>query len=381
MDADRVYVPLQNATTAVDGQNVVVPLSASIAALDRETGVVQWTSDVESTVPPVVGGHLLFVASAAGIHAYTAATGVLQWTIPIDRRVRAPMLLRGTLLVALTEPDELIALRIDTREIVWRTVVGESGPVLMNADDRAVYLTSGGRVMSVLLADGAIAWRRELVANASLSEPSVGEDRVFVGSTTDSFWALDPESGRDEWTWSRRIFGGDVIGAAVEDEVVYVASLDSIIRALNEGNGAQRWKKDAGRPVFPPRAFFGVVVTTGLSPTVSTFNAKTGAAVSTWTAPPGAELQGPPLIDEHLKPFRVAMVVIMRDGRVIAVRPTAMMFEEPPAGKPLATLPGRPVTREQLPSEPPLPTRAGEASESGRASGAGRAGEAGRAGR
>jgi hypothetical protein len=60
-----------------------------------------------------------------------------------------------------------------------------------------------------------------------------------------------------------------------------------------------------------------------------------------------------------LKPFSVAMVVIMRDGRVVGLRPTAMMFAEPPAGK-LTALPGRPLPRERLPGEavagtPPVP--------------------------
>ena len=67
---------------------------------------------------------------------------------------------------------------------------------------------------------------------------------MLVGSTTDALWALDPETGDQEWTWARRIFGGDVVGAAVDDDVVYVVSLDNIVRAVNRGNGNQRWKRD-----------------------------------------------------------------------------------------------------------------------------------------
>jgi hypothetical protein len=74
--------------------------------------------------------------------------------------------------------------------------------------------------------------------------------------------------------------------------------------------------------------------------------------VSTWTAPPpDARLQGEPLIDRYLDPFQVAIVVIMRDGRITGLRPTGMMFAEPAAAA-MTVLPGRPLPRERLPGEP-----------------------------
>jgi hypothetical protein len=45
------------------------------------------------------------------------------------------------------------------------------------------------------------------------------------------------------------------------------------------------------------------------------------------------------------------MVIIMRDGRVTGLRPTAMLFREQLA-TPLTVLPGRPLPRERLPGEP-----------------------------
>ena len=38
--------------------------------------------------------------------------------------------------------------------------------------------------------------------------------------------------------------GADIVGAAVHDEVrVYFVSMDNVLRALDAGTGAQRWKK------------------------------------------------------------------------------------------------------------------------------------------
>jgi hypothetical protein len=303
----------------------------------------------------VLAGGLLLVAAGPDVHALSAVTGVRQWRTSLDGAVRGPMLVAGALLIAPTAADQLTALRLDTREVAWRAVIGE-GQVLMNADARAVYLTTNdSRVISVRLSDGSIAWQKTLPEK--LSAPAVGKDRVVVGSTTNSVWAFDPDDGEEKWKFERRLFGGDVIGATVDKDVVYVASLDNIVRALNRSNGNQLWQQDIKtRPVMPPRAFFGAVAVIGLAPTVSTFEAKTGKPVGTWAAPPpsDAELQGPPLIDEYLTPFRVAMVVITRDGRVAAVRPTAMLFPEPAPAK-LATLPGRPLPRERLPWDAPPP--------------------------
>jgi outer membrane protein assembly factor BamB len=354
LDDYHAYVPLEDISTIVDGEAVRLPGTASIAALDRATGAVRWYNHIASVWPPVVGGGSLFVASTRELHAVNAMTGIRQWSVPLAGELRAPLLLRGNLVVALTAPDVLTAIRTDTREVAWRLPLGDTGALLMDADQRAVYVTTErGHVMRVNLADGSRPWDRALDDKAKLSAPAIGPDKLFVGSSTRAFWALDLEKGKEEWKWpANRFFGGDITGAAVLGETVYVTSRDTQLRALDDDNGNQRWKASAGTPPLgPPRAFFGTVVVTGLGPTLTTFNAKTEALVSTWSAPAGAQLQGDPLIDQNLKPFQVAIVVIMRDGRIVGLRPTAMMFPELPAA-PLTTLPGRALTRERLPGEP-----------------------------
>jgi hypothetical protein len=141
-----------------------------------------------------------------------------------------------------------------------------------------------------------------------------------------------------------------VLGAVIDDDAAFVNSADNIVRALDRGNGNQLWKAEVTtRPVLAPRAFFGMVAVVGFAPTVlSTFDTKAGTPIATWEVPSDAVLLGPPLIDEQLKPYRVAMAIIMRDGRVIAARPTAMTFPEP-ASVPLTVLPGRNTPRESAP--------------------------------
>ena len=48
---------------------------------------------------------MLYVATKTELHALNAMTGLRQWQAPLPGELRAPMLLRGNLLLGLTAPD------------------------------------------------------------------------------------------------------------------------------------------------------------------------------------------------------------------------------------------------------------------------------------
>jgi outer membrane protein assembly factor BamB len=226
-----------------------------------------------------------------------------------------------------------------------------------------VYLNVGKTAIAALaLSTGTEQWRQTL--EGTLSAPVAAKGGLFVGSDANAFYALDPASqqkDKREWTWGAQFIGGDVVGAAVDGNQVFFVSLDNLVRAVDRRTGNQHWQKSIPtRPVAPPIAFGGAVFITGVSPAIAAFDAKSGAALGTYVAPTATGLasapilQGPPLIDPVLRPFRVAAAVITADGRAIGLRPTAMMFREPPV-IPLAVLPGRPLTREVSPAALPRP--------------------------
>lgn len=361
LPARSLAMPTMGPSPLVVPSVTLEPPVAMVVALERETGRREWLLRVASTLPPLVGDGVVYVAAGKEILAVDASTGARQWSFALDSAPRVPLLLQGDRLIVLTEANDLLVVNLATRMEAWRRPITQSGAIRMNADDRAVYLASAaGTLTRVMLADGVIDWtvepERGLDApSRELSEPAFARDRVLVGSTTQAFIALDPESGEIRWHWTYRHIGGDVIGSAVIDDVIYAVSLDSVLRAFNRGNGNQKWKRALGaRPLFPPQTLPGIVIVTGINPLLSTVDAKTGTAIGTWVAPQNAEPLGRPLIDAHLRPFRTAIVVILRDGRVIALRPTAMLFKEAPVA-PFTVLPGRSMTRELPPGASPLP--------------------------
>ena len=239
-----------------------------------------------------------------------------------------------------------MAFDVVRREIAWRTPIG-SESTGMTADERAAYVVDAkSRAPRVMLGSGNRMWERQL--QGELSEPMVDRDRVFVGSNSQlgSLWALDAETGDVDWVWQRGVFGGSIAGTAAAEDTLYVLSRDMMLRSLARDNGNQRWQKAANaRVIMPPQLLEGVVIVPGENPTLSTFRADTGAPISTWNGPANAILQGTPLVDTP-KPMRVSIVALFRDGRLVALRPTAMLFKEP-ALVPLQSLPGRTLPRER----------------------------------
>jgi outer membrane protein assembly factor BamB len=333
LDRLRAYIPLE---------------SEQVLAVDRESGDAMWTADVESAWPPVAADGAVFVAASDEIHALDAATGGRRWRTPVERPVMAPMGFAGGRLIVAMAPDDVMAFAAEDGEMAWRrSLGGTAGPASMVVGPEAVYVTlDGARVVALAVSDGRILWQRKL--DGALTAPAVAGNRVVVASST-AFYGLDARSGDVEWRWHA---AGDGVGAAGDKDRIFLVSLDNTVKAVNRGNGHQRWRKTITRPLFAPYAFGGVVVVVGVSPTLSTFSAKDGLPISTYEAP--AQLQGPPLIDRGLTPFAVSIVVIMRDGTAVGLRPTGMMFRELPV-VPLTAVPGRVLTREPRPDALPLP--------------------------
>lgn len=348
MDAGAVYVPL-DAVSVVDDDGEEISTPPMLVALERETGATRWAYPVATRQPPVVAQGVVIVATDKDLRAVDPHKGEKLWSVPLDRPVRAPIIARGSLLLILLEGEELLAFDIAQKKIAWRSSIGETGEVLMTADDRAVYLaTADSKVLSIKLTDGSKTWDRTL--EGRLSEPMVDRGRLYVGSDNNlgALWSLDADTGRTRWDWNRRgsVFGGAIIGTAAAGETVFVLSKDNMLRALSRGNGAQLWQESVGaRPILPPQVFEGVVVVASDRPTLSTFRTDADAALTTWSGPESALLLGPPLIDEP-RPLSVAIVALFQEGRIIGLRPTAMLFKEP-ALAPLPSLPGKELPRER----------------------------------
>lgn len=327
MDETRVYIPLE-------GEHFI--------AIDRDDGATAWTVDIESAWPPLVRDGVVYLAASDELHALDAETGSHRWRVSLGRGAMAPMAFAKDLLIALVAPDQILAFRVSDGQVQWNQALGgRVGPASMAVTATDVYVALGARLARVTLADGAIRWDRTMPGQ--LLNPVFARDKIFVGSTTNELYAVEPNGSL---AWKYR-FGGDVLGVAASNDLVFVASLDNLVRALRRSTGNQVWKRAlTSRPAGPPRMFENVIAVLGSS-SMATFNARTGAPVGTFDAP--NLLQGLPLVDPTPSPFAVSIVAITRDGRAIGLRSVEMMFRDRPLD-PVTALPGRSLQRETLPA-------------------------------
>ena len=335
MDEDRVYIPLE---------------SQQVIALERSTGKTLWLVDVESAWPPVAAAGVVFIAASDEIHALDAASGARRWRVPIASPLVAPMAFSAGYLLVPMAPDQVTALRTADGAVAWtRALGGPGGTMWITADNAGIYITVvPGRVVALSPADGRIKWDRAVAG--VMTTPAIARERIIVGDVdNDRFYALDAGNGKERWPWDA---GGDPVGAAAEKDLVFLVALDNTVKAVKRGNGHQQWRKTlTTRPMSAPYAVGGTVLVVGERPALAAFAAKTGAAMGSYEAP--TRLRGAPLVDPAPKPFTVTMVVIMRDGNVVALAPDGLAFREEPA-VPLIALPGRVLTREPAPVAQPL---------------------------
>lgn len=329
-DAAQVYVAVQK---------------SGVVAVNRQTGQIAWRRELETTWPLVVGTGLVFAATEGMLHALDPASGETRWSYPLERRLlTAPVVAFGSVIYVLEQGDVVALGTADAKER-WRLRVPNNVPLfppVAGAD--SLYLSLDNGDVIAIDESGQLRWQRSL--SARLTPPTPAPDRVFVGSTDNYLYALDADSGDILWKWRA---GADVIGAGADSDRVFMASLDNLLRALNRGNGNQRWRKEIPtRPGRAPVVVRNVVVVTGVSPTIIGFAASDGSTAGTYVAP--AEIMGAPLIDAELHPFKVAMIVLTRDGRLIGLTPAGSLYRET-APAPLPQLPGIRLAPDPRPGE------------------------------
>jgi outer membrane protein assembly factor BamB len=319
----------------------VVPLaSGELHAFDWDTGDARWVYGFATTIAPAFAGAVVAVANTQVVEAVDAATGTPAWR---HAMASPPTALAGTA-TAVYVLDAVGVTALDAasgRELWSRSTDGR--PTTLAVGSPGVAVTQiDERVIVFAAADGRRLWVRQL--EGTLRAPAWAGPTLVVGSSDRTVRALDGNDGSVEWEWT---LGGAAVGVAGDADRVYIAALDNLLRAVNRGNGHQRWQQALGtRAQMAPIELDGAVLVAGLSPPLALFNSQTGASIGTQVATAG--LVGAPLIDRTIRPGSVAIVMVLRDGRLIGLRSIALQFREHPV-TPLPALPGRSVPRERLP--------------------------------
>jgi outer membrane protein assembly factor BamB len=323
------------APPAFDADRAFLPLAGGrLAAYDLIQGRELWDVEGTSELAPIAAEGRVIVVDAGALMALDAATGRTLWTTALDPAPSAPVAAGHGWLIVAGATGTIAALRAEDGSRVWTADVAgpiDQGPTI--GDDRLYVPVRDGRVVALRLEDGRSAWERRL-GGAPQPVLALGE-RLYVGSDDNFFYCLMTSDGRVAWRWRT---GGDIVGvAAADEERVYFLSLDNVLRGLDRGNGAQRWKKALPlRPTSGPLAVAGTLLVSGLAPSIQGYFTKDGAAAGDLAT--GGLLAAPPhTVEAPLLPAPLVVYVTRPVGAGATM--TAVTRSVEPVIAPIAPLP------------------------------------------
>ena len=179
--------------------------------------------------------------------------------------------------------------------------------------DGTVYIGSGDANIYALDAEtGAEQWRYATGGFVG-SAPAVVDGVVYVGSNDGTVYALDAATGAEEWAHTT---GGSVRSSpTVADGTVYVGSNDGTVYALNAASGSEEWSVTTGGAVKSTPAVADDTVYVGSNDnTVYALNASTGA--ERWNVTTGWYVDSSPAVVDG------TVYVGSADGNVYALDAT-----------------------------------------------------------
>jgi outer membrane protein assembly factor BamB len=253
------------------GSVLIVPLlTGGIAAYHVADGSPAWTIELTPHQAIAADADRVYVPCADAIHAVDAATGSVVWRTTVNAPT-APLLVRSGWVIVAAERS-LIALRATDGRELWRRDVG-SIEVRPAIDGDVLYVSLADGVGAFDLQSGASRWMRRL--GGKPGEPLAIGGRVYVGAADKYFYSLDATSGRVDWPMRT---GAEPRGrAAADDDHVYFVSMDNLLRAVDRGHGALRWKQGLPfRPAAGPVVLGGSVTVAGPASSLPVFSAHDG---------------------------------------------------------------------------------------------------------
>ena len=243
-------------TTAVatapvsEGDRIFLALrSAHLVARDVTDGRELWRIPKNVTSGFAADGGLLFVASGDAIEALKTADGMSVWTVP-RVTTAVPLLAAGGFVFAVTT-TEIVAIRATDGAIAWRHAAGGVRHAPAVDGDRVYLGAEDGRIVALDLATGSVRW--EKFVEGGVTALTAYRGLVYAGAGDKHLYCLDARNGAVKWPFR---IGALITGhIAVDDDRVYFAALDNLVRAVDRSSGNQRWKTALKtRPISGVRA-------------------------------------------------------------------------------------------------------------------------------
>jgi len=283
----------------------------TVARLDAATGKVLWRTSAGTRLSAGVGADagLMVVATEEGeVIALEAKDGRPRWRARVSSEV----------LAAPAVSDELVLVRsADSRIFAFGSADGKRrwvyqraaaslivrSPAGVTMQDRLAYAGfSGGKLIAISLANGAMRWEATVAAPKGSTElervadimgnPVAQGREVCAAAYQGRVACYDAQSGNQQWARDM----STLTGVSFDSRYAFVADDKGAVHALDRTNGRSVWKQDklAHRRLSLPLPVDNEVVTGDLQGYVH-FLSREGGAFVARLATDGSAVLAPPL--------------------------------------------------------------------------------------
>lgn len=261
---EQWQTPIENLAdstpTVIGGMVYVGSLDGILHAVDAATGEERWqiADNLSADSTSLVVDGTLYVGSEVGhLLALDAATGDERWRFEVDNAIlRSPSYADGIIYTG-TETGLLIAIDAATHEKLWefqgdpQELVGTSGVV-----NGTVYFHQAKMMWVLDARSGEIRWTRDInEGGVRCADPY--EDLIVTCGADGQVTGLEATTGNVRWTF---MTGDNNQPGALVDGVLYVASFDRNLYAIDAATGEERWRFPIdGEVSYGPHVASGVV--------------------------------------------------------------------------------------------------------------------------
>lgn len=256
----------------------------------------------------------VFVSAGTGLYSLRVKDGSTNWSFPekpsAGQSFFAPPAVDGDRVYVGDYKNSFFALDARNGSVLWtfedaanRFIGGAAvaGDFILapNADD----------VLYALDRNGSLVWSFE-AGQALWSAPFINEEMVYLSSLDHKLYALKLQNGQK--VWETELGGAIIFSPAYEDGKLFVATLDNKVVALNDTNGTIVWQKDAPDGLWSqPVALDGVVYYGDMAGRVYAVSAKDGSVI--WDYVLGEMVSGAPAIMPD------GVLFVGEEGKIVAL--------------------------------------------------------------
>ena len=255
LDPPYDYDYLMSSPTVAAGVLYVGSADGHLYAIDTDSGQQRWrfkTGGKIRSTPIVAQNRVHFGSWDGHVYALDAGTGSQLWRFDTGSIIQGSPAMAGGNVIIGSRSARIFALDAATGSVAWTYVftdgsLVESSPVL---DGSTLYIGTSDALKLVALDvnSGDLKWHFE-TGGWSWGAPVVAKGTVYIGGISASpyyfegvdlirgLYAVDAATGLERWRMQPAVMSGYVTGGvfasvAVDDDVIYAASIDGMIHAL-----------------------------------------------------------------------------------------------------------------------------------------------------